>query len=199
MKHRLRARSSAFTIVELVVVIGIIGILALIILVAYSGVKSQGYNAQIVQGVDQYMKAIETYKGLNGTYPKVTGENNKTLGVFMTCLGTGYPSAQCGKVTGKTIVEDSLFNGTISDVIGKNIPLIGKNVMSGGASETFIGAVYGIDTIDPAQHPGNYGRVIEYALMGKNTNCGVANAYQYASGTNPDTTLCEVYLEQYPK
>src|SRR3954454_17288890 len=102
MKRRIYSRLSGFTIVELVVVIGIIGILAGIVMIAYTNVKSQGSNAQITQGVDQYSKAIETYKGLNGMYPPVTGEDGATTGIFMTCLGTGYPSGQCGVVTGHT-------------------------------------------------------------------------------------------------
>jgi prepilin-type N-terminal cleavage/methylation domain-containing protein len=200
MKQYHRSMRPGFTIPELLIVIVVIGIIGMIVLLTYKGVATRGYNAQITQGVQQYDKAIRTYRGLNGAYPKVTGEDGVTTGVFMTCLGTGYPSAQCGVVSGATIVEDGVFNTAISGVIGTRIPLIGKNVIT-GSGETFIGAVYGIDIVDPSKNPDNTtsGRVINYALMGTNTDCSIAGAYQYASSTSPATTLCEIYYEKYPK
>lgn len=200
MKQYRQSMRLGFTIVELLIVIVVIGIIATITLLTYKGVATRGYNAQITQGVEQYNKAIQTYRGLNGTYPKVTGEDGTTTGVFLTCLGTGYPNAQCGVVSGNTISEDPVFNTAISGVIGNHIPLIGKNAIS-GAGETFIGAVYGIDVVDPSKNPDNSssGRVINYGLMGTNTDCGVATAYQYATATSPAMTLCEIYYEKYPK
>lgn len=200
MKQRRQSTRLGFTIVELLIVIVVIGIISTIVFLTYRTIATRGYNAQITQGVEQYNKAIQAYKGLNGTYPKVTGEDGVTTGVFMTCLGTGYPSAQCGVVSGKTISEDGVFNTAISGVIGNRIPQIGKNAIS-GAGETFIGAVYGIDIVDPSKNPDNssYGRVINYGLMGTNADCGVAGAYQYATSSSPAVTSCEIYFEKYPK
>lgn len=65
-KHR---HSSAFTIVELLVVIVVIGILAAITMVAYSGITSRANDSRGKSDIDSIEKAIMLYATVNGTYP----------------------------------------------------------------------------------------------------------------------------------
>ncbi|MEO7904718.1 MAG: prepilin-type N-terminal cleavage/methylation domain-containing protein [Candidatus Saccharimonadales bacterium] len=197
MKRRsLHDPHAGFTLVELLVVVVVIVILATIGMVAYDDAKKRAYNAQITQGVAQYLKAIQTYRGLNGTYPKVSSETGALNAVSLTCLGKGYPGASCGTVAGVEVHEDAGFNTAIADVIGDTIPSIGKEALS-VSGEIFIGAVYGIDQIDPVKYSGAmYGRVINYALLGADADCTVAESYSYSiATTKPATTACEIYID----
>jgi len=61
--------SSAFTIVELLIVVVIIGILAAIVVVAYNGVQKQAADSAVRSDLAQFAKKLELYKAQNGRYP----------------------------------------------------------------------------------------------------------------------------------
>lgn len=61
--------SSAFTIVELLVVIVVIGILAAITVVSYSGITSRANDTKGKSDIDSIEKAIMLYGTVNGSYP----------------------------------------------------------------------------------------------------------------------------------
>lgn len=60
---------SAFTIVELLIVIVAIGILAAITVVAYNGIQKRARDSQRKQDVATIQKALEMYYVDNGKYP----------------------------------------------------------------------------------------------------------------------------------
>lgn len=189
-----------FTIVEILIVIVVIGLLATITFVTYKGVKEKAYNAKVIAGVRQYADAIKSYKAINRVYPKTQTEIDGSY-IAMTCLGKNYPGNTCGKITGTQIYTDSTFYTQIGTILKGTDSVVNEQTYTVG-SESFVGAVYGIDTVGGAQanaYKGSdgRGRVIEYALLGANANCGIQGAWSYNLSTNPATTACEIGLEPY--
>jgi len=71
MAYKQSNSPSAFTIVELLVVVVVIGILAAISLVAYSGISSKAITSSIKSDVAQAYKQLEMLKTTSGSdiYP----------------------------------------------------------------------------------------------------------------------------------
>lgn len=187
-------KHSGFTIVELVVVIIIIGILATVTVVGYGSIRKTAYNIQVIAGVSQYRETIEAYKAFYKKYPQTTRELANEQ-VAVVCLGTGYPDKYCGIVTGVETYEDAAFADELGK-IGRGGPVSSINLRVNG--ETFIGAVYGIDVVPYSVSPTKWARTIQYALQGKNADCGIEDAWSYALQDNPATTACEIDLESVP-
>jgi prepilin-type N-terminal cleavage/methylation domain-containing protein len=64
-------RQSAFTIVELLIVIVVIAILATISIVAYSGIQARARDSVRIAKIKDMAKAIELYRIDNGRYPPI--------------------------------------------------------------------------------------------------------------------------------
>lgn len=188
MGHRFQ--SKGFTIVELLIVVVVIAILAAITIVSYRGITKSAYNTQVLGGTKSYYEAILAYKAMNGTYPQTQPEVNGQQ-IAMTCLGQGYKDQQCGQVTGVTVYEDSLFNSQMNAFLKSSTGPV-ANVLLPVPGESYVGAVYGIDST--AASSTGYARVIEYALHGQNANCGIAGAWAYSSSST--TTACEIVFEE---
>jgi prepilin-type N-terminal cleavage/methylation domain-containing protein len=85
-----------FTLIELLVVIAIIGVLATIVLASLGESRQKSRNAQVLQQMDQYSKALALYFTENGSYP--TGHNNANVSVLrqrVACVGDGYTGGEC--------------------------------------------------------------------------------------------------------
>lgn len=119
---------------------------------------------------------------------------NPNAPVALTCLGVGYTGGQCGRVTGVTVREDGVFNSTMQSVVDTP-PMLGEKAIH-VADESFVGAVYGVDAISSPKFPGvTKGRTLQWALVGHNVDCGLADSYSYNRSTSPPTTACEITLE----
>lgn len=70
MKNQKKSLSSAFTIVELLIVIVIIGILAAITIVSYTGIAKKANEATIQADLVNASKKIKMYYALYGSYPE---------------------------------------------------------------------------------------------------------------------------------
>lgn len=123
-----RARSSGFTIVELLIVIVVIGILAAIVIVAYTGVQARAEKSKMVAAASSAVKVLSAYKAVNGSYPSTT----------TVCLGSGYTdhtadgNVDCRWNSGN-VNPSTAFNSTLSTVGIINAPMTQQPVMSGTA------------------------------------------------------------------
>jgi prepilin-type N-terminal cleavage/methylation domain-containing protein len=79
----MKRNTSAFTIVELLIVIVVIAILAAISIVAYNGIQNRAYNSQRIHDLNAISKALELHYVDNGRYPTVAGPGAPT-----TCLSS---------------------------------------------------------------------------------------------------------------
>ena len=185
---------TGFTIVELLIVIVVIGILAAITITAYRGIQHRAYNAQVVAGVSQYLKLIQSYRSLEGSYPQTTREKEGHA-IALACLGKGYANSYCGKVSYVDTYEDPAFEADLLKV-GKGSSIANSELHPG--PESFVGAVYGIDITDPSKSPTGYARTIQYALYGNDQDCKLSEAWSYRITNTPPITACEIVLETVP-
>lgn len=79
----------AFTLVEMLVVIGIIGVLIALLLPAINAARRNSLNASIAFEIKTLDQALETYKQQRGEYPPCFGDYNPsgTL-IYQTTMGT---------------------------------------------------------------------------------------------------------------
>src|SRR5450830_1774133 len=71
----IKAKSSGFTIVELLVVIVVIGILAAITIVAYTGISGKAVVSSIQSDLSNAKKQLSLYYVDNGAYPASLSSN----------------------------------------------------------------------------------------------------------------------------
>lgn len=67
-----RRRQAGFTLVELLIVIVVVAILATISVVVYNGVQVRARDAKRSSDVQSILRALESYKAINGRYPRAT-------------------------------------------------------------------------------------------------------------------------------
>jgi len=87
--------TSAFTLVELLVVIAIIGILSTLSVVALNSARSKARDARRLSDVKQIGMALEMYLDTKGVYPEtpVLSDNGVITGLCLSDLGI---SSTCG-------------------------------------------------------------------------------------------------------
>lgn len=73
------ATQSAFTIVELLIVIVIIGILAIIVIVSYMNISKKAGETVLISDLDGAKKTLMLYKSEHGNYPASLNEDNCPL------------------------------------------------------------------------------------------------------------------------
>ena len=133
----------------------VIGILAAITIVAYNGVQQRARNAQVVAGVNTYMKALRSYHAVNSAYPTTGG-----------CLGAGYPSDQCWQGDSGTHYINSTLDSNLANFI-QTKPTLATSLFSIGITNNMrAGALYSTNT---SPH-------IVYYLSGTNQSCAIAGA-----------------------
>jgi prepilin-type processing-associated H-X9-DG protein/prepilin-type N-terminal cleavage/methylation domain-containing protein len=85
-----RNATGAFSLIELLVVIGVIAILAALLLPALSKVKQSAKTTQCKNNIRQLGTALELYSGENASYPYLTDMN--TASTWFTALAGYYAS-----------------------------------------------------------------------------------------------------------
>jgi len=99
-------KQSAFTIVELLIVIVVIGILAAITIVAYNGIQGRAKVAALQSDTTNAMKAIEVFKASSSTslYPTSLAQAGVTAssGTTPTFVSYGSGKGCCVQMTNST-------------------------------------------------------------------------------------------------
>lgn len=157
-----RKGTRAFTIVELLIVVVVIAILAAITLVTYNGIQQRARNAQVVSGVNTYIKVIHEYWTLYSTTP-ISGRY---------CLGANYPSEYCWTGDSGMITTSSQLDSRLSEFISTKPVLATKLFSIGLGNNMRAGAIYEYSS----------GTRIVYYLEGAGQACGIAGATGITEG-----------------
>jgi prepilin-type N-terminal cleavage/methylation domain-containing protein len=138
--------SSAFTIVELLVVIVVIGILAAITVVSYGGITSRATAAFLTSDLNNASKQLKLDQVLNGTYPATLAASNGGKGIPVSS-GTVYQYA-VDNTAKPPIFCITLTKDTVSyKVTNDSLPLAGNCAN--------FGRVINLDAGDLASYPGS--------------------------------------------
>lgn len=201
-------KQSAFTIVELLIVIVVIGILAALVLNSFSGAQVKARNAQTVSLAKAYHTAIMAYAADKGSYPP-----------DWACLGSGYPDkdndgagGDCdGDATTTWLEENTAFNTAIQPYVGGGENKVNPRILQSGWGQWGVGALYTYNA--PTTLDGQaLNRWIVYHLEGTGSKCTagpiatmtgwptfVSGATNGTSGDNwADGVRCWVPLPQTP-
>lgn len=170
-------RTSAFTVVELLIVMAIILVLAGLILATSGYVQKKGYRSRAEAEIAAISAALENYKADNGIYPSETG-STETLAADSD-PGGGDPGTflASSKFLYKSLSGDADGNPTTSTGDTKNYfgAALKPNMLSPNppAAETYIrdpfGYSYGYSTIKPTHPTGANGYNPTYDLW---STCG---------------------------
>lgn len=128
-RRALAASRDAFTLVELLVVIGIIGVLLAILMPSLTKARKQATKTACMSNLKQVYIAMQIYSTDNKAWLFPVGENNPMNFNRPTTLGTGVPPHERWpalvkafgiKVPAGAIQYRNPFDGTVSD--GANYP-----------------------------------------------------------------------------
>lgn len=162
---KMRARTNhqrGFTIVELLIVIVVIAILAAITVVAYNGVQQRAKNAQVVSGVNTYIKVIHQYWATYSQSPLVGSG---------ACLGANYPSDQCWTGADGVRAVSSTLDTRLAEFMSAK-PTLATSLFSIGINN---------DMRAGATYEGTTQKIVYY-LQGAGQNCGISGASGVTEG-----------------
>lgn len=120
------ARTSGFTIVELLIVIVIIGILAAITIVAYNGIQNRANDTVIKNDLKQSYTKIQAFYALNSSLPASQAEINDNLVTTRKSYGGG----------GNFLLYCRADNG-VAAIVGRSTSGNGFAYSSNGGAITF--------------------------------------------------------------
>ena len=86
----MKKSKSAFTIVEIVVVISVIAALVTISVIVYRGTQARARDTARYNDVKAIMKGLDVYKGHNGRYPTTGASTTLVSGCTPATIGSGY-------------------------------------------------------------------------------------------------------------
>jgi len=114
---------SGFTLIEMLVVIGIIAVLASLVLVGLGGARRAGADTKKIANLNQVRNSLELYYLKNGSYPAGDGVKINTLGLGLgnIVLDDTYLYRKDGDsyLIGTTLSQGSkegIKNGTIGNI-----------------------------------------------------------------------------------
>ena len=132
-----RAARSGFTLIELVVAMGIVGILAAVAYTAYSGQTAQAHTHAVIQVLDQIRTGIDTFRALSpsGGYPEAGNPPSDTVNAD-SATNTGAASYAALLADLQTVSVNGLPTGT-AGALPKLIDSWSYRPMDGTAPPTY--------------------------------------------------------------
>jgi prepilin-type N-terminal cleavage/methylation domain-containing protein len=113
-----RTRSGAFTLIEMLVVIGIIGILAALILGTASIASSKMRRAKAEGERDALITAIQSYKNKKGFYPPDNTNSTTVVPLFYELTGTVVTNFGGGNSFLSRVSGDRLTAANLNTIFG---------------------------------------------------------------------------------
>ncbi|MDD5032739.1 MAG: type II secretion system protein [Candidatus Pacebacteria bacterium] len=171
----IKKRNAAFTLLELLVVIGIVGLLSSVALVLYNGVRIDSRNSERISDINQYVKAINLAISGNGEYPDPgdTGPH---------CLGD-YDDDKCG-LNGTYYSESETLNNILSPYLDLKTYAGNKAMVCGlpggeAPEECSEGYIYFC-----SERPNNFCKtiVIQWLMEGADASCGIGISHEMRGG-----------------
>lgn len=191
------ARSSGFTLVELLIVIVVIAILASITVVAFNGIQSRAKQAKILAAVDAYADAFELYKLDNNDALPVDGLGLTPGTQYILCLGEAstYPAEDVFAQSECSLARGGSPSGVVNETVNTRLRTVMANLP---------------DARTPTvKRPGGTGRVIRGAFINITADGQVSIDYwsdgrqECARGTTTvltgggmTTTQCQLILRE---
>ncbi len=162
------AASRGFTLIELIVVVGIIGLLSSVVLAALSGARVSARNTERIAQVGEYIKAFEQYQVNANSYP------GGAISSGRYCLGE-RPNGSC---YAGLYSENAILNAEAQEYID---PLPSGN----DANVPYTGYIYSC-----TQRSGNFcnGFDLIWFLEGTNETC---NPGFRVNGDQNGATFCQ--------
>lgn len=81
-----KTKKQGFSLIELMVTMGIIGLLSVISVVTIGNVRSNARDTKRINDIRQLATALEMYEIDHGAYPSCSGKSNDLTGGWYTCL-----------------------------------------------------------------------------------------------------------------
>jgi prepilin-type N-terminal cleavage/methylation domain-containing protein len=111
MRERITARSRGFSLIELLVVIGVIALLAALLLPAISKGKTAALQTKCLNNVRQLGIALNLYTGETQHYPFTSDANTRNTWYLTLApyYSSNYTLMQCPTFKGEYPPQDALF------------------------------------------------------------------------------------------
>jgi prepilin-type N-terminal cleavage/methylation domain-containing protein len=194
-RHPIRPRG--FTLIELMVVIGIIVLLAAILMPVVSRVRQQAFNTNTQSQMQRIMQACESYYHDFNAYPGPIPNSQlaNVIGAKLTLTTTGGGSV--GPITSSENLVLGLF-GLLNPQTSGGAPLYNGNAT---AQTTVLPPAHDVLSLNPL-HPASY-HYIDYVpeeLSTGSTPSGLTVNLLYAAGSGsaaPTDTLVPEFVDRF--
>ena len=172
--------SSAFTIVELLVVIVVIGILASITIVSYSGISNKAITASLTSDLSNASKQMKLYYVDHGNFPTSFNTNNCPLDSTST-IDTRYCIKFSSDTTYQYIPNNSINppDFSIAATKGTTSYKVTNDSTPSQGDNTNFGLVLSLDAGNSASYSGSGTTWTD--LSGSNNNGTLVNGVAYSS------------------
>ena len=155
-------RQAGFTLVELLVVMGVIGVLATVVsIMAISNNFQKGRDARRKTDLEAIRSALELYKNDNGVYPPPRADGTPWTGWCTYIYNSTYPQVKDALVNGgylSEVPQDPVYRGTNQDyfyrmVTTQSYLLVANMEVATGQSYDYTsctgGSVYNYELTNP--------------------------------------------------
>ncbi len=193
----MKIKNSAFTLIELLIVIVIIGILATIAFSTFKGYFKKANNTQRITVVKQYIDALKRMNASGESFP-ITKNKGKGYYKHIVCLFKTE--------TGTCHDSDIHFSQEVKDQFDKHLKGINKSKKVDLGSINRDGIIYSYPATFYPKHISEANRygfppaktaILQFIMDGKNFNCEAIDGgvTAHSNYNNSQNTYCVVFVE----